>query len=77
MLSRVLGKAGPCDALKMLKMGQSGSAEDFIQRLVMRQLLAARIFYLCHTLFCTFILFFFFFISFLDHAFWGQIPTHL
>lgn len=67
--------AGQGDALKMLEMGRSGSAGDLKERLVMRQLFAARTFYLCHSLFSAFICFFL--ISFLDHSFGGQIPAHL
>lgn len=44
VLSRVLGKVGPCNALKGLEMVRSGSAEEFKLRLVMRRLLADRAF---------------------------------
>lgn len=71
----MLGMVGPCDALKMLQMCRSGSAEDFKGEAghgtatCCPDLLPVPSPSFCiHPLFI---------ISFLDHAFWGQIPTHL
>lgn len=75
MLSRVLGKVGPCDALKMLEMGRSGSAKDFKAEADHETTTCCQnLLSMPFPFFCIYPLFL---ISFLHQAFWGQILTHL